>query len=100
MVELQSRDVVTVRVHIVVEGLVQGVGFRWFVYRKAEALGVTGWVRNLYNGSVEIEAEGDRSLLEAFINDVKVGPRSAHVTNLKIEWKDSKPPLYQRFDIF
>lgn len=96
----QSKCIVTLRVHIIVEGLVQGVGFRWFVYRKAEALGVTGWVKNLYNGNVEIEAEGDRSRLEEFINDVKVGPRSARVTNLTIEWKDSKAPLYQRFDIF
>jgi acylphosphatase len=99
MDELKRSYVVVVRVHIVVEGMVQGVGFRWFVYRKAEALGITGWVRNLYNGSVEIEAEGDRSLLEEFIKEVKVGPRSARVTNLTIEWKDSKPPLYQRFDI-
>ncbi len=96
----QSKDAVTARVHMVVEGLVQGVGFRWFVYRKAEALGLTGWVRNLYNGSVEIEAEGDRSLLEELIKEVKVGPRSSRVTNLIIEWKDSKPPRYQRFDIF
>jgi acylphosphatase len=94
-----SKDAVTARVHIIVEGLVQGVGFRWFVYRKAEALGLTGWVRNLYNGSVEIEAEGDRSLLEELIKEVKVGPRSARVTNLRIEWKDSKPPHYQWFDI-
>ena len=89
----------TVRVHIVVEGLVQGVGFRWFVARHAEALGIKGWVRNLYNGNVEIEAEGDRSLLEEFIRQVKVGPRSARVTNLNIEWKEAAPPLYDRFDI-
>ncbi|MER3525124.1 MAG: acylphosphatase [Ignavibacteria bacterium] len=87
------------RVHIIVEGLVQGVGFRWFVQRRAEALGITGWVRNMYNGDVEIEAEGDRSLLEEFLKEVKVGPRSAHVSNLKIEWMESKPPYYERFDI-
>ena len=44
-----------VRVHIIVEGLVQGVGFRWFVQRKAESIGIKGWVRNLYDGKVEIE---------------------------------------------
>ena len=73
--------------HIIVEGLVQGVGFRWFAARKAEALGLSGFVKNRYDGSVEIEAEGDRSLLEEFIRDVKVGPRSAHVANLRIEWR-------------
>lgn len=87
------------RVHIVVEGLVQGVGFRWFVQRRAEAIGINGWVRNLYNDNVEIEAEADRSLLEEFLKEVKVGPRSAHVTNLRIEWKESKPPEFHRFDI-
>ncbi len=89
----------TARVHIVVEGLVQGVGFRWFVQRRAESLGVNGWVRNLYNGNVEIEAEADRSLLEELIKEIKVGPRSAHVTNLRIEWKDADPSEYDRFEI-
>lgn len=93
------EEVVTVRVHIIVEGLVQGVGFRWFVYRHAEALGITGWVRNLYDGNVEIEAEGERSLLEEFIKQVKIGPRSARVTNLKIEWKERTSPGYQGFRI-
>ena len=88
------------RVHIVAEGLVQGVGFRWFVHRRAEALGIKGWVRNLFNGSVEIEAEADRSLLEEFIKEVKVGPRSAHVTNLKIEWKNNTPFEFSGFQIF
>ena len=79
------------RVHIIVEGLVQGVGFRWFVARRAQALGLRGFVSNLYDGNVEIEAEGDRSLLEDFVGEVKVGPRSAHVTNLRLEWEDLKP---------
>ena len=74
-------------VHIIVEGLVQGVGFRWFVARRAEGLGVKGYVANRYDGSVEIEAEGDRSLLEELIREVKIGPRSAHVTNLRLEWR-------------
>jgi acylphosphatase len=76
------------RVHIIVEGLVQGVGFRWFVARRAQALGLRGFVSNLYDGNVEIKAEGDRSLLEELIGQVKVGPRSAHVTNMRLEWED------------
>jgi len=74
------------RVHIVVEGLVQGVGFRWYTARHARTLGLKGFVRNLFDGSVEVEAEGDRSLLEELITALKVGPRSAHVRNLRIEW--------------
>ena len=87
-----------INVHIVVEGLVQGVGFRWFVARSAEGMGLRGFVANLYDGNVEIEAEGDRSLVEEFIRDVKRGPRSAHVTNLRIEWRE---PTYRatRFEI-
>jgi len=74
--------------HIVVKGLVQGVGFRYYIHRQATKLGLTGFVKNLYNGEVEIEAHGDRSLLEEFIKDVKVGPRAAQVTDLRIEWTD------------
>ncbi|MBX2993020.1 MAG: acylphosphatase [Bacteroidetes bacterium] len=89
----------SVRVHIVVEGLVQGVGFRWFVHRKAQSLGIRGWVHNLYDGNVEIEAEADRSPLEEFIKEIKVGPRSARVTNLKIYWKDVNPGEFPDFQI-
>ncbi len=74
------------RAHILVEGLVQGVGYRWFVLRRGQALGLAGFVRNLYDGRVECEAEGDRSLVEELIRDVKVGPRAAHVSRLHVEW--------------
>jgi acylphosphatase len=84
--------------HITVQGLVQGVGFRYFVYRHASRLGLTGWVRNLHSSDVEIEVEGDRSMVEELIKEVKVGPRSAHVKDLKIEWQDFKN-RYQAFEI-
>jgi acylphosphatase len=74
------------RVHIVVSGLVQGVGFRWFVQRRAQALGLSGFVRNRVDGSVELEAEGERALLESLIGEVRVGPRSAQVMDCRIEW--------------
>ena len=73
--------------HILVSGMVQGVGFRYFVYDRAAALGLTGYVRNLYTGEVEIETEGDRSLIEELIKEVKVGPRAARVADLKVDWK-------------
>jgi len=75
-----------VAVHIIVKGMVQGVGFRYFVWRQASKLGLSGYARNLYNGDVEIEAEGDRSLLEEFIKEVKVGPRLSDVRDMKIQW--------------
>jgi acylphosphatase len=94
-----ALTVLVARVHIIAEGLVQGVGFRWFVSRKAEGLGVSGWVRNLHNGSVELEAEADRSMLEELIKAVKIGPRSAHVTNVRIEWVEIHSNQDARFEI-
>ena len=85
-------------VHIIVEGLVQGVGFRWFIARKAEGLGLRGYAKNLYNGNVEIEVAGERSLVEELIKEIKIGPRSAQVTNLKIEWQQPGDE-YTHFEI-
>ena len=75
------------RAHIVASGMVQGVGFRYFVYDIATRLGLSGFVRNLYTGEVEIEVEGDRSLVEQLIKEVKVGPRAARVTDVRVDWK-------------
>jgi len=85
-------------VHIVVHGMVQGVGFRYFVLRHATRLGLTGWVRNLFSGEVELEAEGERCMLEELIRELKVGPRSAYVKDLKIDWRDFKN-RFQDFEI-
>ena len=72
---------------IIVRGVVQGVGFRYFVYTHATILGIVGFASNLENGDVLVEAEGDRSLIEEFIKKVKVGPKFARVTDLNVEWK-------------
>ena len=72
--------------HLIVQGLVQGVGFRWFVQREANQLGLTGYVKNLYNGDVEVEVEGERGLIEELIRQLKVGNRSSRVTNVQVSW--------------
>lgn len=87
-----------VGVHIIVQGMVQGVGFRYFVWREATKLSLSGYVRNLYNGDVEIEAQGDRSLVEEFVKVVKVGPRYAYVKDLKTEWKEFQE-RYKGFEV-
>jgi acylphosphatase len=87
-----------VRAHIVVKGLVQGVGFRFFVYRHATKLRLSGWVRNLFDGDVEVEAEGERSLLEVFIGELKVGPRAAHIKALHVDWQPFENK-YSSFEI-
>jgi acylphosphatase len=88
----------TVRAHIIVQGMVQGVGFRWFTAREAQGLGLSGFVRNLGDGSVEVEAEGERGLVEELIGRLKIGPRSADVQDLRISWQK---PLQEnpRFEI-
>jgi len=67
------------RIHLRVEGRVQGVGFRWFVREQARALGVAGWVRNLPDGCVELQAEGPDDALAAFTARVRSGPAAAEV---------------------
>ncbi len=87
-----------VRAEIVVKGLVQGVGFRYFVVREAEKLGVKGFVKNLYSGEVLIVAEAEKSLLEDFLNKVKVGPIHASVKSFKIDWLEPKNE-FETFEI-
>jgi acylphosphatase len=74
--------------HAIVEGHVQGVGFRYFVKENAEALNLTGWVRNRYDGSVELTAQGRRDTLERFMEFIRVGPSRSIVTNVKVDWSN------------
>lgn len=83
---------------MIVKGLVQGVGFRYYAHRQASSLGLTGFAANMYDGTVELEVEGNRSAIEEFITMVKVGPRSAHVANLTIEWKEFQS-RYSHFEV-
>ncbi|MFZ5979351.1 MAG: acylphosphatase [Candidatus Zixiibacteriota bacterium] len=71
---------------IVIRGMVQGVGYRYFCYRRALNLGLAGWVKNDPDGSVFVLAEGDRSAVEALVDDLKVGPCGARVTALNTKW--------------
>jgi acylphosphatase len=73
--------------------MVQGVGFRWFAAREAQKLGLAGFVRNLADGGVEVEAEGERGTVEQLIALLKVGPRAADVRDLHITWQQ---PLMER----
>ncbi|MCX8057517.1 MAG: acylphosphatase [Ignavibacteria bacterium] len=78
------------RAHIIVSGLVQGVGYRYFIHRKATELELKGFVRNLYNGDVEIVVEGEKDKIQILIEHAKIGPRMAFVKDLKIEWEEDK----------
>lgn len=90
MSELESM-----RVHVIVEGRVQGVGFRAFVVDQANQLGVKGWVRNRWNGTVEVVAEGDHAALEDLISALRKGPRASYVTNVDLEWQPATGEFHQ-----
>ena len=78
------------RYRILVKGLVQGVGYRYYCRRKADEYGIRGFVRNLFNGDVELEAEGHQNLLNDFIKDLRTGPSGAHVITITIEDSELK----------
>ncbi len=70
------------RRHLTIKGRVQGVGFRWFARETAASLGLSGWVRNRTDGSVEAEAEGSEEALDAFIERLKTGNPAARVDEI------------------
>jgi len=86
------------RYHILVYGIVQGVGYRYFAYRVANELGISGFVRNLRDGSVEVMAQGDEQSLTEFVDKLRKGPISAMVTDIKITELPVDPTL-KRFEI-
>jgi len=77
------------RMHAIVSGSVQGVGFRYFVMGHADVLQLQGWVRNTMRGEVEVVVEGARPDLEHFLNFLKSGPRSAYVTKVDENWQSA-----------
>lgn len=85
-----------VRAHILVRGRVQGVGYRAFVVRAGTRHGLSGGVRNLDDGRVELDVEGARTAIEALLRELKIGPTGAQVTGVEAEWK----PATGRFSGF
>jgi len=79
-----------VRAEIVVNGLVQGVGYRYFVIREAQKLGLKGYTKNLYTGEVLTVVEGERTIVEEMIKKLKVGPIHASVKSCKVDWQQPK----------
>jgi acylphosphatase len=80
----------SVRLYAIIEGDVQGVGYRNFVIENARALGLTGWARNRFDGSVEVMAEGPRSYLEDLVDVLREGPRAARVSAVHSDWQPAE----------
>jgi acylphosphatase len=86
------------QLHAVVHGRVQGVSFRYNTLLRASELGITGWVRNLPDRTVEVIAEAPREQLEILVDYLKVGPTGARVTGVNLEWLEASGQ-YSEFSV-
>jgi acylphosphatase len=86
------------RVRIVVQGRVQGVGFRSFVWMRARQLGLAGEVRNRPDGRVEVVAEGERTHLDELLRVLWTGPPAARVSDVTAAWDEGRA-RYEGFHI-
>jgi acylphosphatase len=77
-----------VRLQAIVHGRVQGVNFRYYTQLRAQELGVRGYVRNKWDGTVEVVAEGERGAVEKLLEFIKIGPRAALVRRVDSQWQD------------
>jgi acylphosphatase len=75
------------RIHLVVRGRVQGVFYRASAQREARQLGLTGWVKNRQDGSVEIVAEGEEDQVKDFLSWAQQGPTTARVDHVDTKWR-------------
>lgn len=73
-----------IHAEIVVSGMVQGVGYRYFVQRKARQYNLPGYVKNLPNGNVLCEVEGDGGIIRDFIRELKIGPSFSGVSGVTV----------------
>ena len=76
--------------HVFISGIVQGVGFRYFVRNNARRLGLTGWVQNIEDGGVEAVFQGDKESIEKIIGLCRKGPFLAEVKHIGFEWEEGK----------
>ena len=73
------------KIKIALSGRVQGVSFRYFTYETALRLNIKGYVKNLYNGRVEVGAIGTEKNVERFLKEIKIGPPAARVDKIEIK---------------
>jgi acylphosphatase len=86
------------RLRAIVHGYVQGVGFRYFVVRQGNALGLAGYVRNRWDGTVEVVAEGPRPALESLLALLRRGPSEAEVERVDVSW-ETYSGQFGRFEV-
>jgi len=80
---VRARETALTRLRVLIRGKVQGIGYRWFVQETAGRMGMGGWVRNLDNGDVELEAEGQPDALKRFLETLKTAHPYARVDSVE-----------------
>ena len=84
---------------IIISGYVQGVGYRYFALKTAHALAITGWVKNIAHGKVEVYAEGAKEQLDDFVVQLKQGPFNSTVTDIDVTIFESEEKKFSDFRI-
>lgn len=87
------------RIRVMISGDVQGVFFRISAQDKANELGLTGWVKNIFTNAVEILCEGERDELSVFTGWLHEGPPNATVDKISIEWEEQSDKEFTSFEI-
>jgi len=87
-----------IHAEIIVQGFVQGIGYRYFTLRKARDYNLVGYVKNLMNGDVLCEVEGEEGLVNDFIKELRIGPTFSRVTNIVVE-KSNTIVGYTTFEV-
>jgi acylphosphatase len=84
-----------VRLHARIHGFVQGVSFRYYTLRQAQTLGLDGYVRNCWDGSVEVVAEGERTTVNKLLSWLRTGPAYAEVKKVDCTWEEPRGDFRQ-----
>jgi len=77
--------------HLIVKGLVQGVGYRWFTSKSASSHNLNGWVKNLPDSSVEVQVYGNKGAINSFIKELARGPSFSKVKDVVVRWIEFEP---------
>ena len=94
----EKRAPADARLHAIIHGRVQGVSFRFYAQRRAVDLGLTGFVRNLWDRTVEVVAEGPRPDVEELLAFLRAGPGAALVTEVDVRWP-APTTSFDRFEV-
>ncbi len=87
-----------IQYEIIITGRVQGVGFRYFAAKKALEFGITGWTKNMADGSVKIIAQGDEAVLKTYVDYLNIGPTLSRVDKISI-YKSEIITLFDNFSV-